>query len=182
MLKQIIIYTLIAILGFGLGFGFAYLDKKQSQENAYQEGWDAAKQRLQEAGYLPFVAEEIFWLEGRVERVEQDKITLKIFSFDPLADPDLDIRIVWMDSNTKVYQLKPKEPAEYQKEEAEFFKKMEEQAISPELFKKPIPQTPREPAQLSDIKQGQEIMVVSDADIRDKKQFKAVEVVIQSFL
>ena len=188
MQKQIIIYVTIGIICFGLGFGLGSVGKfslkpsAPAQQNSFEAGWNAAKQRLQETGFLPPVPDEIFTISGQVQKIENNKITLNIRPLEPLADPELDVRIVEIDENTKIYQLKEKEFEQYEKEMKEYDKKMKEQMDTSEPVPEPI--TPPEPfvkevAKLSDIKQGQEITVTSKENIKNKKQFRAIEIVIQ---
>ncbi|MHA1251766.1 MAG: hypothetical protein ACTSRP_17380 [Candidatus Helarchaeota archaeon] len=153
-----------------------------AQQNTFEAGWNAAKQRLQETGYLPPVLDEIFTISGQVQGIENNKITLNIHPLEPLADPELDVRIIEVDENTKIYQLKEKEFEQYEKEMKEYNKKMKEQVDAPELAPESIiPPEPfiKETAKLSNIRQGQEITVTSKENIKNKKQFRAIEIVIQ---
>jgi len=188
MQKQIIIYVIVGAICFGLGFGLRSIDKFSlkpsvpAQQNSFEAGWNAAKQRLQETGYLPPVLDEIFTISGQVQGIENNKITLNIHPLDPLADPELDVRIIEVDENTKIYQLKEKEFEQYEKEMKEYNKKMKEQVDALESVPEPIiPPEPfvKEAAKLSDIKQGQEITVTSKENIKNKKQFRAIKIVIQ---
>jgi len=188
MQKQIIVYVIIGAICFGLGFGlrsvgeFSLKPSVPAQQNTFEAGWNAAKQRLQETGYLPPVLDEIFTISGQVQGIENNKITLNIHPLEPLADPELDVRIIEVDENTKIYQLKEKEFEQYEKEMKEYNKKMKEQVDAPELAPESIiPPEPfiKETAKLSNIRQGQEITVTSKENIKNKKQFRAIEIVIQ---
>ena len=188
MQKQIIIYVIIGAICFGLGFGLSSVSKfslkpsAPAQQNSFEAGWNAAKQRLQETGFLPLVPDEIFTINGQVQGIENNKITLKIHPLEPLADPELDVRIIEVDESTKIYQLKEKEFEQYEKEMKEYEKKMKEQMGASEPVPEPItPPKPfiKETAKLSNIRQGQEIAVTSKENIKNKKQFRATEIVIQ---
>ena len=181
MSKQTII--IIALISFGLGFiGNIYY--KSTTDDTFQSGWEAAKQRLEEIGYFPMMeGMEITSVNGRVEEVKDNKISLKISPLEPLADSDLDNRIVEVDENTKIYQLVGRDMAEYQKETEEFNQRMQEQMANPEtmadLGEYPEPYT-KEEISLADIEIGQQITVRTEEDIKDTKQFKAIEITVQS--
>jgi len=181
MSKQTII--IIALISFGLGFiGNIYY--KSTTDDTFQSGWEAAKQRLEEIGYFPMMeGMEITSVNGRVEEVKDNKISLKISPLEPLADSDLDNRIVEVDENTKIYQLVGRDPEQYQKETEEFNQRMQEQMANPEtmadLGEYPEPYT-KEEISLADIEIGQQITVRTEEDIKDTKQFKAIEITVQS--
>ena len=181
MSKQTII--IIALISFGLGFiGNIYY--KSTTDDTFQSGWEAAKQRLEEIGYFPMMeGMEITSVNGRVEEVKDNKISLKISPLEPLADSDLDNRIVEVDENTKIYQLVGRDPEQYQKETEEFNQRMQEQMANPEAVTEPVmlpePYTKQE-ISLADIEIGQQITVRTEEDIKDIKQFKAIEITVQS--
>lgn len=190
--KNLIVIVLsIAAVCFILGFLISsQLNKTQGRlgqiiggQNTFQAGWEAAKQRLAETGFAPLAADmEIKSLSGQVQKIEGSKISLKIQPLEPLADPALDNRIVETDNNTKIYKLVQKDTSEYQKEMEEFNKKMEEQMKNPP--ERPEPLMPpemytKEEVALSDIKEGEQITVTAQENIKEKSEFKATEVVIQ---
>lgn len=160
--------------------------------DTFQAGWDAAKKRLAESGFMPIMSNiEIKSISGEVKAVGDKTVTLKIRPLEPLADPNLDERIIEVDANTKIYVLAQKDQALYQKEMAEFNKKMQEQMknmpkagealavpatsiMPPEFFTK-------KQASISDIKVGTTVNVVAtDKDIKNTKQFSAAEISLQS--
>ena len=187
--KALIIMIILLFLFFGTGVFVGIKIKSKSsvpgnQANTYQAGWDAAKKQLEKKGIgvLPG-GMEIKNLSGTVDKISGNIITIKnVSSVDPLSDSSLDTRTVQISSNTKFYQLVQKDSAEYQKEMSDFQSKMQEQMKNPSSTAQPItppmPQNKKEIA-LSDLKEGQNITVVSDDDIKDKKEFSATEVVVQ---
>jgi len=52
----------------------------------------------------------------------------------PLADPDLDIRIITVDANTKISLAVQKDPAQYQKELQDFQDKMKQSSTQNRSF------------------------------------------------
>jgi hypothetical protein len=170
MTKQITIIIVVALIFFGLGLAASSLElikssylgqllTKTDQEDTFQAGWQAANQRLVESGWTPDETIEIGDMNGQVKEIKDNQISLEIYPFDLLADPDLDIRIVEVDENTKIYQL----VAENQ-----------EQVTFPGMH------TIKKGVSLSDIQIGQSIKVVAQENIRNAKQFKAIEVDILS--
>ena len=175
---------IIALIFFILGFvGNNIYNKQVKGDDTFQAGWDAAKQRLAESGFMPAMGDmEIVSVTGEVIEVQGSKISLKINPLEPLADPELDNRIVEIDENTKIYQLIQRDQAEYQKEMEEFDRIMMEQMENPEamaeLGQYPEPYT-KEEASLDDIQVGQLISVEAQENIKDIKQFKAIEITVR---
>lgn len=189
MIKQTITIIIVtALVFFGLGFVFADYYKSDSNNGTFQDGWNAAKQRLIDSGLAPMMEEdiEITLVDGKVKQINGDKIILSIHPLGPLTDPELDERIVQIDNNTKFYQLKEKDEAQYQEEMEEFdnrIEEQEEQIDNLEIDIKPIfpPEMfIREEVSFSNIKIDQELAVIAQEDIKDTKEFKAVEIVVQS--
>lgn len=182
MTKQTIITTIIiALIFFVIGFAFASYYK--SSDNTYQAGWDAAKQRLMESGFTPIMEDmEIISVNGTVQEVKDNKIYLKIQPLTSLADPDLDNRIIETDEHTKIYQLVEKDQEQLQREMDEFQQKMQEQTNNLEVFSEPIMPPElfiKQEISLDKIQTDQQITVMAEQDIKETKQFKAVEIVIQ---
>ena len=183
MTKQTLITIIITgLIGFGLGYSFAPTD----ETDTFQAGWDAAKQRLEESGFYPMIEDmEITSVSGTVEEVKDNKISLKIYPLEPLADPELDNRVIEVDEKTEIYQLVQRDQAEYQRELEEFNKKMQEQMENPEAMAEmtepvmPPEMSLKQEISLTDIQVGQQISVRADEDIKDTKQFKAIEITVQ---
>jgi len=174
MTKQIIILIVAgAVIFFSLGLIYA-------NYYAFQAGWSAAKQRLEDSGLMPAADNlEIKTVSGEVAQIKDNQIEIKIQPIEPLADPALDTRIVQIQDDTKVYQIEQKSQADYQKEIEEFNKKLKEQAAQPVAGSLTSPEPfIRKQASLSDIKVGQRIYVLATDNIRTAKEFKAVEISI----
>jgi len=187
-MKQIItISIIIALVFFTLGYligGTSITSIGQLSvkgDNTYQAGWDAAKQRLADSGFAPMIDNlEIKNLSGTVKEIKDKEIILKINPLEPLADPDLDERIVEIDDNTKIYVLEQKDQVQYQQEIDEFNKKMQDPSTSTEPIMPPDMYTKKE-GNLSDIKVGAILNIIAtDNDIKNAKEFKAAEISILS--
>jgi hypothetical protein len=206
MSKKIVIIVITAIVFFGLGYFISpskIITKEAKNiikgEDTYQAGWEAAKQRLAESNFMPTMIMkdiEIKSVSGSVQKIEGNKITLKIQPLEPLADPDLDIRIIDA-SKAKFYKSVQRDMEEYQKEMDEFNLKIQAQMNSeiltpeelsagviapPEMNVEPIMPPAmfiKKEVSISEIQNNQQITVITEEDIKDKKEFKAIEVSIQ---
>ncbi len=183
----IMIFLLLLFFGAGMFVGLKIKSKSSvpgNQADNYQAGWDAAKKQLEKKGIgvLPG-GMEIKNLSGTIDKISGNTITIKnVSSPDPLSDSSLDTRTVQVSSNTKFYQLVQKDSVEYQKEMTDFQNKMQEQMKNPSPTAQPItPPMPQDKKEitLSNLKEGQNITVVSDGDIKDKKEFSATEIAVQ---
>ena len=178
--KQMIIVISTAVIFLIIGMAIP--------NGEYQAGWNAAEQRLIETGFAPIMGiedMEIRTVNGTVQEINNDKITLKIYPLEPLADSSLDIRVIEI-ANAKIYKYVEKSQEQFQKEIEEFDTKMREQTenfdlevvdmseppMPPEMFTKQL-------VSLSDIKVGQQLSVDTDTNIKEIKQFKAFEIIIQ---
>ncbi len=154
-----------------------------SGQNSYQAGWEAAKKRLAESGFAPMMTDlEIKTISGEIKEIKGSKISLTIRPLEPLADPELDNRVITIDNQTKIYQLVQKDTAEYQKEMAEFNKKMQEQMAKPGTATQPLlppDYFTKKLIQLTDLKVGQQVSATAAQDIKTVKEFTALEISAQ---
>jgi hypothetical protein len=180
--KIIIALVVLLVLTFGLGtfFGMMLKSKTTNKDSSYQVGWDAAKEQLQKTGLSVPEGMEIKTLSGTVEKVTGNTLILKnVISSDPLGDPSLSSRTVQIASDTKLYRLSQKDSDQFKRETEEFDKKIKEQPESVGSVTPPNPQN-KDSISISDIKEGQFILVTSKDNIKDKKEFVASEVSVQS--
>ena len=122
-MKKTIIISLVVALGF---FFIGYFIG--AKDGTYQAGWDSARKRLSESGYLPNMNNaELVVASGEVKAIADKTVTLKTKPLDPLSDVEPSERIIETDENTKIYLLEQKNQAEYQKELQEFYQKQQKQ-------------------------------------------------------
>ena len=186
--RLIVIVLSVAVVCFVLGFlassQFNTTQGILGGKNTFQAGWEAAKARLTETGLVPMAANiETKTVSGEIKEINGNKISLKIRPLEPLADPELDNRVVTVDDNTKIYQLEPKDPKVYQKELEDFNKKTREQIVQPGALPQPV--TPPEyftkkQIKIADLKIGQQVTVTADKDIKNSKEFTAIEISLTS--
>jgi len=183
--------ALIFILGILIGAKTKSKSTAISQlsggKDTFQAGWEAAKKRLADSGFasMGLSGLEIKNLIGEVKKIENNKITLKTAPLEPLADPELDERIVLISNNTKIYKYEEKDAAVYKQEMEEFNKKMQQQ-LRP-TSETSTPSSPIVPpefrtkkeAAVSDLKENQRINVIAAENIKDKKEFTAIEIDIE---
>jgi hypothetical protein len=177
---------IILAIVFGIG---VYAGKKMAtkigapanQDNTYQAGWNAAKQRLAQKG-IGITPGDVKTLGGTADSVNGNTLILKdVSTSDPLSDPSLDTRTVHVTADTKIYQLVPKDPAQFQQELQASNKAMQAQpAGKNNTVMQPVGPSPQSFEQkeisLSDIKAGQRIVVMSNDPIGDKKEFTATTI------
>lgn len=186
----IILLAFIAVLGLGI-YGGTKIKKTQAPagvENSYQAGWDAAKKKLAETMPTPLGAEETKILNATIQKISGSTLTVKVLPMasNPLDQQTDDIRTVQISGDTKIYQLVQKDFAQIQKEMEEFQSKMKTQAESKdaanvESLTPPMPQDKKEVA-IGDLKEGQQISITANENIKDKKEIAAAEINIQPVL
>lgn len=151
----------------------------ESGENTFKAGYEAAKKRLADSGFFPMLEMEIKAVFGEVTEVKDGRLALRIRPLEPLADQDLDTRIILADSHTKIYELAQRDQDEYQKEMEDFSRIMQAQMSNPSAETASL--TPPEmftkkEVKITDIRIGQNINVVSDENIRSAKEIRAAEI------
>ncbi|MCX6796038.1 MAG: hypothetical protein NTW06_00900 [Candidatus Falkowbacteria bacterium] len=181
MNKRIFILTVLIFFCIGLGIGMAlqkiFFAKKPDPNDTYAAGWAAARQRIIDTGAFQGIGNniEIKSIAGVVEEKENNIITIKTRPLEPLADPSLDERLVEVGSETKITAMIKKSAQQYQAEYNEALKNGN---------LKPIPGSPsggitdyyNESASISQIEIGKQITIITNMDIRDKKEFMAEEI------
>ena len=184
MFKKILAGTVIAIvfLGLGIFIGTKFSKKAVPQcatpkiGDTYRAGWDAAKERVQAYfGTTLIDTIEVKNVYGTIQKIDDNKLKVKIHPVEPLADPDLDIRIITVDANTKVSLAVQKDQAQYQKEFQDFQNKMKQSPTQTNYLQQPAPFDSKAIA-LSDLKENQQITVTASENIKDKKEFTATQI------
>lgn len=189
-MRQRILTIFLIILSFGVGIFIGVKIKKTNApagtNNTYQAGWDGAMKALGESGGVPIFPEgiEIKSLNGAVSAASGNAITVKVSTPGLIGTPELVTRTVTVSNNTKIVRLVQKDPAQFQKEMQEFQDKIKQQQGQPLSGPQDLPTPPefqdKKDANIGDIKVGQMIMVQSGEDIKNKQQFVATEIQIQT--
>lgn len=159
------------LLGFLLG--------SQTTEKNWQEGYEQGRQalieRLSDTGYLIPTIGEMRDLSGEITKIGEDRIFFKIHIFDPLADPELDERVAIINEETQISLFKDKDPAEYQKEMDEWYRKTAE-VQEGDLIAPPDHFIELD-INLTDLNVGQSISVQAAEDIKEMKEFTATKII-----
>lgn len=193
MEKKNVIIFFVAVLFFILGAGVAILFFNQCREitpltsekadgnDTFQAGWEAAKKRLVETGVVLGLNEKISIksITGTIKGVQSGRITIKIVPLEPLAIPDLDQRIIQIDSGTKINKLVKKNEEQYQKE-IEEFNRIDKKALlnTPEYPVYPNRYTKQE-ITIDELQVNTKAVVTAAEDVKNVKQFTAREITIQ---
>lgn len=179
----------IVILFVGIGLGSMIsrggsAGTPNGEPNTFQAGWDAAKKRLSESGFGFPSPVEMTSVSGIVQDISASGMAVKIRLPEPLSDPSLDARMVTFDAHTKFYQIKQKDPVQYQEEVKAFNAKI--QALmgkagsqTPSLDTPPPPFTKIQ-ISAQDIKKDMSVTVTAGNNIKDAKTFVATEVTVQT--
>lgn len=181
----------VAILFFAAGYAFPSFNKSGTliPNNNYQAGWDAAKKRMSDGGFYPASSSEVKSVTGEIKDISNGKITLKIRPLDLLADPVLDERIITIDSTTKIFSQEPKDQKEFFAEMTEYDKQLKNNQAKAATVTTGTSTAPIEIATLtppngfikteialSDLKVGQTVSVMADKNIKEVKEFNAIEI------
>ena len=154
-------------------------------QNTYQAGWDAAREKIAKSpqGMMIQSSAETKSISGTVQKIDGNKIIIKALLIDPLADQNLETRIIDVDSNTKIVINTQKDSAQFQKEMQAFQESMKNQAsVDQTTPREPImPPTPFEQKEIkvSDLKENQQISVTANDVIGDKNEFAAAMITAQ---
>ena len=189
MLKQLTTSIIIALLFLGLGiFVGTKISKKPipqgaatNSENTYQAGWDAAREKIKQSPQAAMMQPqgEIKNIGGTIQKISGNKLTVKTFSMDPLAEESMSERIITIDSNTKISLNVQKSPEVMQKEMENFQEKMKaQQSDSANMTEPVMPPMPFETKNItaSELKEGQQILITANEDIATKKEFSAIQI------
>lgn len=171
----------IFLLGFGIGFAVFRTSGSTVGENTFQAGWDAAKKRLVDSGYIVAAVNEVLNVSGEVVEVGPNNLVIKIRPLEPLADPALDMRVVKIDSATKINQSIQKDPIVYQREIQEYNRRMQQAGVAPTAtgIGAPPEMFEQKAIQFSSIKVGDRVTIGATQNIKDSKEFVAVVVSVQ---
>ena len=157
-----------------------------NQNNSFQSGWDAAKERLSQShmGMVIPAGTEIKNISGTIQKIDGNKLTLKINPLEPLSDPNLDTRIITVDSSTKIILAVQRDQALFQKEMQDFQDKMKQPPVQTDPSQLPTqilsPKSyDNRDINLADLKENQQIAVSANENIKDKQEFTAVQIDVQ---
>lgn len=180
------VIVLIFILGIlaGTKLRSSQSSAPDGSKNTFNAGWEAAKKRLSESGFYPMgmTSSDVKNLSGTITKINGKSITVKIRPLEPLADPQLDERVISIGNDTKIYAYENKDPQAYQKELTEYNNLTRERMGNPSTSTQPLMMPDfriKKEADISNLKENQTINVVSTENIKDKKSFTPTEISIE---
>jgi hypothetical protein len=181
--KKYILLTFLFIFVFIGGFlvgkmagGSNEIDWNSSE--FYSKCWSTAKERISQTGYFDKknYEKEIKSVSGTIIKdVAGKKITVQILPLSPLASPELNMREITVNSNTEILKIVKKDNAQYEKELKDFKADNVVSAITPDG---PSPYTEKK-INVSELKNGDRLIVYSDSDIKETKRFSAGKIIVQ---
>ncbi len=178
-----IITITIAVFFFGIFSGFL-VSKYYAErlcEGSFQEGWNAARNRLISIGGFQGVHDdlEIKSISGNVISVSDNKITVKTIPLDILSDPVLEERTVVIDSSTKIYKIFKKSDQEYQ-EEVNRMKETGDYSQLADSADGSVSMFYNKEVNKSELKIGDQLLIEAENDIKNLKELSAVKITISN--
>ncbi len=188
-MKKIIVISLTAIICFCGGLFTARIFKpsslpaqncytQQDIDTAYSKGREEISGRLIDSELVASRKDEmaVYEISGTIKSFDNNNIVLITSSLDPSADPGLDNRNILIPANAKLYRYEKLSEEEYQKKLDEFTRRYQAGSLgadelSPARYEKRAVET-------SALGAGQNIIVVSEEDLRSQKQISAKEITI----
>jgi hypothetical protein len=183
---EFLVIFFVFVFGVFLGYFYSGINSKNQKNinDTYQAGWSAARIRLIESGYFSDqLGQDIYPItsvSGKIISLGNSQFSIKINTFDPLSDPDLDIRTVITENNTKIYKISEKDLESYSKEVKEFLGKYPQYKDMPDA---PIGQPTKffeKPITVNEIVSNDRVVVEASKDIRNAKEIVAKKITVQN--
>lgn len=173
MIKKIILFCFCFIFGFLSSEFF-----RVWHGDTYQDGWNFAKKRFEMSNAGSEEFNIVKSISGEVKKIESNVLYLEISPIEPLADPELDNRLITINQNTKISEILKKEEASYQAELSESISNgnYSDDPGSPNgrpsmYYYKDI--------SIDELKKGRRVIVKSSKNIKDEKSFVAEEIAVE---
>lgn len=198
-----VIIIVIFAVAFGLGYSVGNNGKaKTSMNNAnkpyesmdtsklsFEDGWNAAKQKLEESGLFPSDSENIKALSGQVTKTNGNRfeITSTYEVRNPLADIAPEKRTITVGPSTEIILQLRKDAETLEKERQEFEEKLKELQDLPPEERNPENFTPPErfieqTGSADDIETGVNIIIqaIEGENIQYSESITPSKIIIQS--
>lgn len=189
MSKNVLIGIVIVIILLGIGIFVTTklpeetVTSNDSQNDSPQVGSNTAEEDSQSSvGEGVLAGAEVKIISGTIEKIDGNKLTVKINSTESSTDSNLETRIITVDPNTAITLTVQSDLAEFQKKMQEFRDRMmklqEETSPSqdPALLVPPTPSLEKKDGSLSDLKENYQVLIIANEDIKNKKEFTATEI------
>lgn len=187
--KYILVFLITAIVFFVFGYISETIIYNKScssvpvdPNNTYQAGWQAAQKRLQDSGTFQIIDQKTLIMEivGNVVEIKSDSLLVKIIPIEPLADSNLDIREIELNSQTLIKKIIKKDEQQYLKELNEFNDKHGDDYYGrPDATITPPNAYTETEISLAEVIIGEQVVIKTQENIRDVKKFTANEIIVQ---
>lgn len=183
--KNLPIIIISLIVGIALGFLLdpylpaSFSNTKRSYNDGYTFGFSAAKSVVEKSTVGGFFKSpsEITTISGTITAIKGNVLTIHSQEINnPFEGPSINDRNITIGSTTKVFEIKNKTPEAYKVEIADFMKKKYPPEVAKNLYPKPYSRTAIE---VSTLKVGDLIGVISATNIKNVKDFTAKEIQLQ---
>ena len=192
IMTPLIKYLLVLVLGmiFGVALGIfidptlspSFSNYKKGNAEGYMAGFNSAKEIVERSTVGGFFKsqKEIRNISGTITAIKENVLTVHSQEINnPFDGKSITDRNVTVATSTKIFEIKNKTEAEYKLEVAEFLKKKYPKEVADNLY--PVPYN-RISIDLSTLKVGSLVAVVSLENIKNVKDFTAIEVQLQPSL
>lgn len=177
ILVGVFVVILINIFNKKTNTNLNQIDTFQAGQNVTKESLD---QSLNTTSILAGV--EIKSIGGTIQAIEGNKFSMRTGPLEPLADPILNTRMVTIEAKAKIILSTQKDLTQFQNEMMEFQIKMNQGKNDPSKISPPMESpSPFEKKEigLSELKNGQYVTVIADKNIKNEKEFTAIQVEVQ---
>jgi len=175
MKQYISIAIIVAIVAGALGYGIGFKIGRQKADADLSAATEKAKK------YFPQIT-DMRSVNGTIKEVGEGRIVMETTGIENPFEELPKVRTVIAGGNTKVVLQEQKDPAQFQRELAEFQKKIP--ALKPgevpaDIGRSPTTYTERE-ISLSEVKVGWNITATSDKNIKMAEEFEATHIAVMS--
>ena len=171
--------TIALLAMFLMGFGGGFFVERALMTGPNDKEIERLQSQINRAKkFFPPILQDIRSVLGIVKELGGDTVVIEITLVNPF-DESPQNRIVKIANETKIVRNERRDPAAYQREIADFQKKLQAQSNNPPSVRATPPnEFSQAPATISDIAVGQQISIATDENIRDKESFTAKTIVI----
>jgi len=180
ILKNKITKFIFIILVFSIGF---IVSKPISFKQGYLRGQEEIEERYEKrlVELFPelFAEKEIFSVQGEIVEIKDNALVVEMFSPSTkfFEDPKLEKKLVKINDGTSIVKQVEKPYEEFMEEQEKYMKALEENPEADILTPEPFNEIE---VHFSDFKIGYGVSIETDNDIRDKTEFFAKKITLQS--
>ena len=183
---KVLLFILGALVILAGGFWIGYFLNLQypsagiiNKESTFDDGWNAAKDKLEQSGLIRPEPTEIFTITGKITAISGNTISITADQVvaNPLADQAPTERTVTVPARIKIIKSTSKTREQLSAEMTAYEKSLAELKPDTERPSPPLPYAEQE-IKLTDLKAGDTISVTSDQNIKFATEIVAKEIKI----